>query len=340
MLYLNIMRKNIFHKNRIWMIPLTAVMLTAALLLFFYKQHKPAYIAMSTSVEALPGGMVKNTQTALSVPTQITKIGPDYFLVDCYHNQILTSTTTDVPVSEWYVMTDQINRGHTIAGDGVVYLADDTENNRVLIFEKREGSFFLTQTFDDIGNRPHYVVYEEASARFYVLSSMTGEVYIFRRMDDGPAVVLEKILSIPELNNIYVRSFTIDGDDIYLVSGNRSILRVRKRDLKILEAWPVPDDIAGMIQLTRIQDYFYITVSTDLYGSQDYATMLRVKDLSELDGGGREDIYSSFVGGGTPYYISAFDGHYYLTEHRVPGHSVWQFDVEDNELTNIISLYP
>ena len=59
-----------------------------------------------------------------------------------------------------------------------------------------------------------------------------------------------------------------------------------------------------------------------------------------LADGDYEDIYSvSYIGGGTPYYITAFDGHYYLTEHRLPGHSVWQFDVEDNEIINVVPVY-
>ena len=72
---------------------------------------------------------------------------------------------------------------------------------------------------------------------------------------------------------------------------------------------------------------------------RDYATFIRTKDLHSLAGGDYEDIYSYFIGGGTPYYITSFDGHYYLTEHRLPGHSVWQFDVEDNEIVNVISVY-
>ena len=176
--------------------------------------------------------------------------------------------------------------------------------------------------------------------RFYVLSSMTGQLYVFYRPDpDSPSVALEKILSVPELDQIYVRSFTIDGDDLYFVSGNQSILRTRKKDLKILERFPVPAEISGMIQLTHIQDWFYITVSTDLTGNQDYATILRVQDLNDLSSGSWEDIYDNFAGGGTPYYISSFDGHYYLTEHRIPGHSVWQFDVIDNALTDIRALF-
>lgn len=330
-------------RSPLWFLCLAAILLPLCMLIFLFRSQRsvPAFISLSTPLETpAEGGLNLNVQAALSVPTQITRIGDDFFLVDCYHNQILTSDSLDRPLTQWYVMTDQINRGHTIAGDGTVYLADDTENNRILIFEKRDGRFCLTQTFDDIGIRPHYVVYDESEERFYALSSMTGELYVFFRPYGDSGVALEKVLSIPELNNIYVRSFTIEGNDIYFVSGNRSILRARKKDLSILESWPVPDEIAGMIQLTRIQDYFYITVSTDLYGSQDYATILRVRDLSDLSAGNWEDIYSSFIGGGTPYYISAFDGHYYMTEHRIPEHSVWQFDVRDNQLTGIRTLFP
>lgn len=317
------------------------LLLAAAGIFFLPGRRPPSILAFSESVGSAPSPLSKNTQPGLSVPTQLTKIGDDYFLVDCYHNQILTSTDLNAPLSDWYVLTSQINRGHTIAGDGIVYLADDTENNRILIFEKKDGQFTMTQTFSDIGIRPHYVVYDPDSERFYALSSMTGELYVFFRPDpDSPQVALEKILSIPELNGVYVRSFTIDGDDIYFVSGSSTILRARKKDLKVLERFPVPAEISGMVQLTRIQDWFYITVSTDAAGNQDYATLLRVRALDDLASGTWEDLYENFVGGGTPYYITEFDGHFYMTEHRIPGHSVWQFDVENNEPANIITLFP
>ena len=155
----------------------------AALILKIVKNASTQVLSWSEAVEAVSSEPVKNVQPSLSVPTQITKIGDDYFLVDCYHNQILTSKTPDALLTDWYVMTDQINRGHTIAGDGTVYLADDTENNRVLIFEKQDGQFYLTQLFNEIGTRPHYVVYDETEKRFYVLSSMTGQLYVFYRPD-------------------------------------------------------------------------------------------------------------------------------------------------------------
>lgn len=94
-----------------------------------------------------------------------------------------------------------------------------------------------------------------------------------------------------------------------------------------------------MIQLTRIQDYYYITVSTDIAGDQSHATILRTRNLSSLAKGEYEDIYKYFIGGGTPYYITESDNTYYLTEHRLPGHSLWRFQVEKNEIVNVETVY-
>lgn len=303
---------------------------------------EPDYLLASTVPAVVPeGGSLQNPYSTLSVPTQITKIGEDYFLVDCYHDQILTSTSLDAPLEEWYVMTDQINRGHTIAGDGVVYLADDTENHRILVFEKKDRRFYLTQFFEDIGIRPHYIVYDEGSKRFYALSSMTGELYVFYRREKSSDVVLEKTLCVPELNNVYVRSFTIDNNDIYFAACNGTILRTRKKDLTVLERWTIPAEYAGMVQLTKIQDYFYITVSTDITGNTDYATFIRVQDLDQLADNSSESLYSYFTQGGTPYYITYFDGSYFLTQHcMLPGTGVWRFQVTDDGLNDVQVLYP
>ena len=289
----------------------------------------------------VPCNMPHHSYTSLSVPTQITKIGEDYFLVDCYHNQILSSPSLDKPLEEWYVMSDQINRGHTIAGNGSVYLADDTENHRILVFQKEGADFVQTQVFENIGNRPHYVEYLPATERFYALSSMSGELYVFQQEDSFSEVRLEQVLNIPDMQNAYIRSFTIDGEEIYFSTNNGIILRCRLTDLEVLEQWVLPDEIAGLVQLTKIGEFFYLTVSTDKAGNAEYATIIRTKDLSYLQEYGYDDLYAVFEGDGTPYYISSFDNHYYLTQHcYLPGHGVWQFDIQDEEICNVIPLYP
>lgn len=278
----------------------------------------------------------------LSVPTYITKVEDTYFIVDCYHNQVIYHDNLTAPLYEWQVMTSDINMGHTLASDGLVYLIDDTENNRVLVFEKKDGVFYHTQTFDEIGNRPHYIIYDETTDTFYAWSSMNGEMYLFRHDPDDSRMYLTEIRKIDSLSDTYVRSFAILDDKIYFVSGipgNPTILEASLDTFEIINTYPVPDSMVGMIQLTKVEDDYYLTISTDINGNQDYATIVRTDDLSGLSEGNYEDIYEYFIGGGTPYYITQIDDAYYLTEHRIPGHSIWRFRITDREITDVETIY-
>ncbi len=285
-----------------------------------------------------------NLQPALSVPTYVTKVDDIYFIVDCYNNQVIYNDNMTDPLQEWNIMTGDVTMAHTLASDGTVYLIDDTENHRILVMEKDVNAkgeiiFVPTQRFSNIGNRPHYIIYDEYTDTFYAWSSQSGEMYLFRRKADSTHVYLTEIRSIPSLNGVYARSFTIIEDSIYFVSGNSTIIEADLYTFEIKKEYPVPAEMAGMIQITPIDNYYYITISTDATGNQDYATMIRVKDLDDLAKGNYEDVYSNFIGGGTPYYITQIDGIWYLTEHRLPGHSIWSFQVVDDQITNVQTLY-
>lgn len=342
------MRKRSFHHRYTVLIAALISIAVVFLAIFLYRNKITGdieYLAFSelvdeTSVTAAMQEDVKTNSCAdLSVPTYVTKIDDTYFIVDCYHDQVIYHDNLTDPLWQWSVMTDEIDRGHTLASDGLVYLIDDTENNRILIFEKKSGRFLHTQTFSNIGNRPHYIIYDEKTETFYAWSSMSGEMYLFRHELDDTRMYLAAVHKISALDNVYVRSFTIQDDSIYFVSGNSSIIKADLNTFKILDTYPVPDSMAGMIQLTPIQDFFYITISTDLNGNQDYATIIRTENLSGLMNGDYEDIYEHFIGGGTPYYITRIDDAWYLTEHRLPGHSIWRFQVTDNEITNVEAIY-
>ncbi len=290
---------------------------------------------------------VKNYDSVLSVPTYVTKVDDTYFIVDCYHNRIIYSKEWGIPLDQWYILTGDVTQPHTLASDGTVYITDDTENNRILVFEKSGEKFINTQVFYNVGNRPHYTVYDKASDTFYVWSSVTGELYCFRHTKDSGRIYLTEIKKIDVLDGIYVRSFSIIDGEIYFVSGVSSqgvaakIYRCSLDDLSIIESYDVPNDLAGMVQITKISDYYYITISTDLSGNQDAATIVRTKSLKSLASSDYEDIYSTyFIGGGTPYYISEVDGTYYLTEHRLKGHSIWTFTVDaKGNIMDVIAAY-
>lgn len=289
-----------------------------------------------------PESVPTNPYPDLSVPTYITKVDDTYFIVDCYHDQVIYHDNLSDPLSQWQVMTSEINKGHTIASDGMVYLVDDTENNRILVFEKKEGVFYHTQTFTEIGSRPHYIIYDENTQTFYALSSMSGEMYLFRHDPDDSRMHLTKIHRIEQLAGTYVRSFTISGNEVYFVSGILGTPAILQADLDtftIQKTYPVPDTMAGMIQLTITEKDYYITISTDIYGNQDSATIIHVDDLSHLKEGKYDDVYEYFIGGGTPYYITSIDNTYYLTEHRIPGHSIWKFKITDGSISDVETVY-
>lgn len=295
--------------------------------------------------------MPQNTFPTLCVPTQFTKIGDDYFIVDCYHDQVITSTDPKAPLTEWRVLTSDIDKGHSIAGDGEVYLVDDTEGNRILVFAKDEdGEFCLAQSFDNIGSRPHFISYDESRGLFYVLSSITGEFYLFRRERDSLHVRQEKVCRIDEIDGIYVRSFSFIDDKLYLPAGNGNIYIVDPDSFEVEKAVTISPEIGGPVQISRIGEYYYLTVSTDIIGFADKATIVRAKSLEqfgdsfgmygtdEFESATYERVKDMFCEDGTPYVISEVDGHYYIAWHSdYASHCMWEFTVDKNGAIDSIS---
>lgn len=304
------------------------------LLIFVYFLSPHAAKTVSASYPSSNNGF-----SQLHVPTQITKIGNTYYIVDCYHDQIIYSDNLSAPLKQWKIMTNNVHQPHALASDGTIYLVVDTENNRVISYEKGTDRFKELQIFEQIGNRPHYVTYEPSEGLFYVWSSLTGEMYLFGRTPGTTDLALIETRSVPSLNGLYVRSFTITGDSILFPCVELgSILQVNRYTFEIEQYYPVPDAIAGMVQIVPIENYFYITVSSDQNYNRSYATIIRTPDLNLLQSGCYEDLKHLFGNNGTPYYISRFDGSYFMIHEDVsPG--IYRFQVENNTIKNISGLH-
>lgn len=291
-----------------------------------------------------------NTYDTLNVATYITKVDETYFIADCYHNQIIYNKNLTDPLNQWNVLTDEVHYAHTIASDGVMFLVDDTENNRLLVFQKIQDSYVHTQTLENIGMRPHFVQYDAKNQMFLAWSSITGEMYFIKRADAPNqngyySLYIEKILKIDALYGVYVRSFTVIEDEFYFVSGhnNQKILKAVIDDsgdgFEILAEYPVADQIAGMVQLIKIGKFYYITVSTDNQENQDFATILRTDNLEKLVDATYEELYDQFgVSRGTPYYITEIDGRYYMAHHRT-NENIIAFDINEDQIEHVEVLY-
>jgi hypothetical protein len=134
-------------------------------------------------------------------------------------------------------------------------------------------------------------------------------------------------------------------DGIYFVSGHnnekiiKAVIDEDNNCFEIVGEYQVSPEIAGMVQITKIEDYYYITVSTDNQENQDYATIIRTDNLEKLADGDYENIYSEFGSlGGTPYYITQIEGRYYMAHHRT-SENIIAFDVDDNIIKNVQIVY-
>lgn len=292
----------------------------------------------------------KNPYDFLSVATYMTRIDGTYFIADCYHDQIIYHDNITDPVNQWNVLTNEVHYAHTVASDGTMFVADDTENNRLMVFQKTAEGYVHTQTLENIGMRPHYVQYDARKQVFMAWSSITGEMYLVRRAEEPEPngvypLYVDRVLKIDALYGVYVRSFTVLEDGIYFVSGhnNQKIIKAAVNDtgggFDIIAEYSVTDEIAGMVQLTKIGDYYYITISTDDQENQDYATIIRTDSLEKLAAGIYEDVYDQFgVSGGTPYYITEIEGRYYMAHHRT-SENIIAFDIRDNHIEDVEVIY-
>lgn len=281
----------------------------------------------------------ENSYSYLLMPTQITKINNTYFIVDCNHNQIIFSDNLGTELKHWNVMTRNTQKPHALTSDGEIYMIADTDNNQILTFEKSYNHFHPLQTFENVGTRPHFVDYDYETEQFYAWSSMTGEMYIYQRIAGTKSLDLVEIKSIPELDGCYVRSFTISENIILFPAVERSsIIMADKYTFEILNEYPVPEYLAGMVQISIVDDYFFITVSTDKQYNSQTATVIRTQTLEDLSIGNYTSLYSLFGNSGTPYYVSHFDGSYYMI-HENAAPNVYRFHANDDVIYDIKAMF-
>lgn len=261
-----------------------------------------------------------NTDPSTYVSLQTTVINGMFFTVDSYHDRIIYNDTGDaaLPLLQWKIMADDLNKPHCICSDGVVYLVVDTDNNRVVTYTRlATGEFMELQSFENVGIRPHYCVYDAATSSFYVWSSYTGEMYIYKR--SGGSFVLKRtaVRKIECLYGLYTRSFTIDGNNIIFCSqGAGGLVVVNKWSYRIVGIYPVADEIGGMVQISHVGRHYYLTTSTDRAGDHSMAMTARSDTLAGFANSATYTDVTAELGGlkgiQVPYYMTNVGGLYFV----------------------------
>ncbi|MEK0314811.1 hypothetical protein [Cohnella sp. 56] len=237
-------------------------------------------------------------------PMFINKIGEFYFIADSWNHRIIYSRDVKLPIKRWKVMDNDIAAPHSIAGNGTIFVAEDTGRDRLFVYTLTAKGFVRTQVIDNIKGRPHKTVYDPSTRKFYVLTSETQNIYTLS-LKNGK-VVIDSKKNLPYLEAAYVRSFSIIDGMMYFVSGPNQILVANYKDgtFSLQEKYDVPAGYRAMNDIKKIGSYYYITV----YSKQ----FIRLKDLSDFSQA--ENIYNVLGFKGVPYYMSYFDGRIYITE--------------------------
>lgn len=273
------------------------------------------------------------------VPTQVYQFGGEFYIADAYNNQILHTNNVNNAPSGWQTVGRDLYRPHAIASDGTIYLVVDTDNNRIVTYTKTEAGYQLVESIENVGIRPHYVVYDNATKQFYVWSSMTGTMYIYKRAGKGLNLKLSQTKTIKALEGQYTRSFTIQNNMIYFPCvGTSAIYAVDKGSFKVKAVYSVAAELSEMVQVIRVQNYYYLVTSSNPANENAVAMIARSKTLEGFGNGSYENIESMFDElDGIPYYITqGEDGHFYtpVIEGACNAY-ICQFDIVNDTVTNV-----
>lgn len=336
------MRKNIILAKRIMCLALMVVLILQSEFVVNADESVEAQVVMSQPGEVYAYNAENIYGDSFFVPTQVYNFGGEFFITDAYHQQVLHTNNVNNAPCGWNPVGMDLNRPHAIASDGTIYLVVDTDNNRIVTYTKTDIGYQLVESISDVGIRPHYTVYDSATGKFYVWSSMTGTMYIYKRVKNGLTLSLKSAVKIKDLDGYYTRSFTIDNGTIYFPCvGKSAIYAVNKSNFKVKAVYPVVSELSEMVQVLHIQNYYYLVTSNDSTREKE-PKLVRAASPAGFGNGEYEDIKDMFGEmNGIPYYITqGEDGHFYTPVIEGSCNSyICSFDIENDSITNVIHMY-
>lgn len=177
-----------------------------------------------------------------------------------------------------------------------------------------------------------------------MIGSSIQKIYVFENRDG--VVYWTDTVTLPELEDSYVRSISIIDGKLATVSGPGSINIYEMNEnntFTLSEKYKVPPKYYGMNGIVKIGSFYYCTVNTDLEGDVSAATIFRVKDLADITVDAVEDLKQQLGFETQPYFLTFFDDSWYCTEISASGQNgIMRFEIDEQneqELKNIEWLW-
>ena len=248
----------------------------------------------------------KGFRARLYTPTFIEKLNGRYFIVDCWHHRIIHASDLNTPLVRWQALDEDIAGPHSIATDGVLYVAEDTGRHGLHAYrETARGRFERVQEVSGVGVRPHRTLFDARHQQFLVVGSGDQSIHLLENRDGTLVRTLEK--RIPELGTQYCRSITLHQGLLHFV-GNEDIViyRVERGSVSATgQVIHLPQNYQGS------NDIFFLGSRHGIFTSTPQKAFL-FSSLDELANGTAQDVSAAFRG--TPYSVSRFDGRLWIPE--------------------------
>ncbi len=268
----------------------------------------------------------------LYTPTIISNLNGIYVIQDCWQGRIIYSKNLTKDLSKWKTISEDVSSGHSMASNGDVLVLDNSNADLIYICRELNGDLVKIQDIS-IANRPHFVLWDDNTEMFYVFSSYYGQITVLALSDDNKYSIVNTIF----LDNIvYMRSASIIEGYLYIPDAFGSIHKIDYLNgFDEIDSYIVDDEIGGMNQITKIQDYYYLTIySGSNFDLSQPSRIIRAQNITDFTTGQYEDITNTFDIKGTPYFISEIGNDFFITQID-KANGVCKFNVVDNEIKNV-----
>ena len=218
-----------------------------------------------------------------------------WFIVDCWHHRVLWSYDPSIPIKNWGVVDSKLAGPHSIAYDGHYFGVDDTGNNALVFYEFIAGKFKRVNYIENVGIRPHRIVYDNQKKAFYVVTAGSQEMFKIE-YSDSESFEITKRWSLEHINNEYIRTFTIVDNFIYFTSPGEIIKTSNDDTFKVISRYKMIEGFEDLNDIYHTGDKFIITAKDAIGVIQSMDDVNEIVNLKEEMG-----IK------GFPYYVSQYD---------------------------------
>lgn len=241
----------------------------------------------------------------LNAPVSIAKHGAKYFIADCWHHRLLRSDSPNTPAELWDNVDEWLRGPHSVAYDGTVYVADNTDHGSVVSYQDDGGQIKKLQTLS-LGpgsHRPHRVDYDPGTEAFYVMKSLAQQIVKLKR--SGSTLSIEHTANLPFLSGQYTRGFRIIGGQMYFAAEPGRVYRCSfdgsAGGYVLLNTYNLPAGFESPNDIFKASDGTWYATATN-------QAMVSGASLEAIHSGTFVDVYAEWGLEGTPYYLAEFDG--------------------------------